>query len=87
MLTQEEIAKKKTIGDKIAELQAKRAELELGGGKDRIDRQHASGKLTARERIDRLSGQGELRGNRAVLRNIAPPISEWPRRSCRPTAW
>jgi propionyl-CoA carboxylase beta chain len=27
---------------------------ELGGGQDRLDRQHASGKLTARERIDLL---------------------------------
>ncbi len=60
MLTQEEIVKKKTIGDKIAELEAKRAELELGGGKDRIDRQHASGKLAARERVDRLADKGSF---------------------------
>ncbi len=60
MLTQEEIAKKKTIGDKIAELAAKRAELELGGGKDRIERQHASGKLSARERVDRLVDRGSF---------------------------
>jgi methylmalonyl-CoA carboxyltransferase large subunit len=50
----EEVAKKKTIGEKIVELQEKRAALELGGGKERIARQHASGKLSARERIDRL---------------------------------
>ena len=54
MMTQEEVEKSRTIGDMIAVLQAKRAELEQGGGKDRIDRQHASGKLSARERIDRL---------------------------------
>ncbi len=60
MLTEEEITKKKTIDDKIAELNAKRAELELGGGKERIERQHASGKLAARERMERLVDQGQL---------------------------
>ncbi len=60
MLTQEEITQKKSMDDKIAELEAKRAELELGGGKERIDRQHASGKLTARERVDRLVDKGSF---------------------------
>jgi methylmalonyl-CoA carboxyltransferase large subunit len=53
MLT-EEVVKKKTINDKIVELEEKRAQLELGGGKDRIARQHATGKLSARERVNRL---------------------------------
>lgn len=47
-------SKKMTIADKVAELRAKRAELELGGGKDRIAKQHESGKLTARERVAKL---------------------------------
>ena len=54
MAKQEEVPKKKTMQDKIAKLNAKRAELELGGGKERVDKQHASGKLTARERVTRL---------------------------------
>jgi methylmalonyl-CoA carboxyltransferase large subunit len=54
MVTQEETAKKRSLDDKIEELEARRAELELGGGQDRIDRQHASGKLSARERVERL---------------------------------
>jgi propionyl-CoA carboxylase beta subunit len=33
---------------------------ELGGGEDRLERQHASGKLTARERIDRLFDRGSF---------------------------
>lgn len=37
--------------ERIANLKAKREHLMLGGGKDRIEKQHASGKLTARERI------------------------------------
>jgi len=50
----EERAKAKTMQEKIADLRARRAELELGGGRDRIEKQHASGKLTARERIAAL---------------------------------
>ena len=46
--------KKPTMAEKVAELHAKRAELEVGGGKDRIAKQHQSGKLTARERIAKL---------------------------------
>lgn len=37
--------------DKINELAKKRAELYLGGGQERIDKQHAAGKMTARERL------------------------------------
>ncbi len=47
-------SKKATMADKVAELRAKRAELGLGGGKDRITKQHESGKLTARERVAKL---------------------------------
>src|ERR1700690_3867027 len=50
----EERVKAKTMQEKIADLRARRAELELGGGRDRIEKQHASGKLTARERIAAL---------------------------------
>jgi methylmalonyl-CoA carboxyltransferase large subunit len=44
----------KTMAEKISGLDAKRAKLKLGGGPERIEKQHASGKLTARERIARL---------------------------------
>src|SRR5579864_1466096 len=40
---------------RLAELGEQRAHLELGGGQDRIKKQHASGKLTARERIAKLA--------------------------------
>ncbi|WP_106497207.1 acyl-CoA carboxylase subunit beta [Lentibacillus sp. Marseille-P4043] len=42
------------IFDKINELYDKRRQVELGGGDERIDKQHAKGKMTARERIDYL---------------------------------
>jgi methylmalonyl-CoA carboxyltransferase 12S subunit len=40
--------------DKTRELRERRAKIALGGGQDRINKQHAAGKLTARERIERL---------------------------------
>jgi methylmalonyl-CoA carboxyltransferase large subunit len=40
--------------DKINELNKRRTTLHLGGGQDRIDKQHKSGKMTARERLDNL---------------------------------
>lgn len=39
---------------KIAELHERREKLMLGGGKERIEKQHAGGKLSARERVDSL---------------------------------
>src|ERR1035437_1696175 len=44
----------KTMAEQISGLEAKRTELKLGGGQERIEKQHASGKLTARERVARL---------------------------------
>jgi acetyl-CoA carboxylase carboxyltransferase component len=40
------------------ELRERRAAARLGGGQEKIDRQHAAGKLTARERIDLLVDTG-----------------------------
>jgi propionyl-CoA carboxylase beta chain len=37
-----------------------REQASLGGGKDRIEREHESGRLTARERIDRLMDPGSF---------------------------
>ncbi|KGX87631.1 acyl-CoA carboxylase subunit beta [Pontibacillus marinus] len=46
------------IFDKINELYDKRRNVELGGGDDRIEKQHEKGKMTARERIDYLLDDG-----------------------------
>ena len=40
--------------DIIDELEKRRDNARLGGGRARIDAQHAKGKLTARERLDLL---------------------------------
>ncbi|AEE91455.1 putative propionyl-CoA carboxylase beta chain [Tepidanaerobacter acetatoxydans Re1] len=43
-----------TIETKIKILEQKRKTIEMGGGEKRIQKQHESGKLTARERIEKL---------------------------------
>ena len=46
--------------EKIKELIAKREKARLGGGEKAIDKQHARGKYTARERIDMLVDEGSF---------------------------
>jgi methylmalonyl-CoA decarboxylase alpha subunit len=46
--------------DRLRELKAKREKVIQGGGPKRIERQHASGKLTARERIEQLLDPGSF---------------------------
>lgn len=48
------------IYEKINELYDKRREVELGGGDERIEKQHEKGKLTARERINLLVDEGSF---------------------------
>jgi acetyl-CoA carboxylase carboxyltransferase component len=43
------------LGSEVRELEAR---LRQGGGPDKIDRQHKQGKLTARERVERLCDRG-----------------------------
>jgi methylmalonyl-CoA carboxyltransferase large subunit len=54
MAREKEGLKVATMAEKVADLRARRALLELGGGKDRIHKQHESGKLSARERVAKL---------------------------------
>ncbi len=46
--------------NKLEELRSLKAKIALGGGQKRIDAQHASGKLTARERLDILFDSGSF---------------------------
>jgi acetyl-CoA carboxylase carboxyltransferase component len=50
-----------TTDPKIQTLRDMRERAQLGGGQARIDRQHARGKLTARERIEQLLDAGSFR--------------------------
>ncbi len=46
--------------DIVEQLAEKRAAASLGGGQERIDKQHARGKLTARERVELLLDEGSF---------------------------
>src|SRR5262245_48850322 len=48
----------KPLADGLKKLAEKNAEAFAGGGSERIERQHASGKMTARERIEFLLDDG-----------------------------
>ena len=47
-----------TIEKKLADLRQRIQSAELGGGRERIEKQHRAGKLTARERINLLLDEG-----------------------------
>lgn len=49
-----------TNEQKIQQLREKKAKIKLGGGPKRVEKQHASGKLTARERIEKLLDPGSF---------------------------
>src|SRR5438309_3714358 len=52
--------KPQTMADKIQLLKEKREHALLGGGADKLEKQHAAGKLTARERITSLVDFGSF---------------------------
>ena len=47
-----------TVQEKIDQMNAKKAHIRLGGGEKRIEKQHAKGKYTARERLAKLFDEG-----------------------------
>ena len=55
--------------DKHAILREKQQRIRLGGGQERIDKQHQSGKMTARERLTRLFDPGTFIETDAFVRN------------------
>jgi methylmalonyl-CoA carboxyltransferase 12S subunit len=48
---------KQTAESRVEKLRERRTHIQLGGGQQRIERQHAAGKLTARERVAKLVDQ------------------------------
>jgi acetyl-CoA carboxylase carboxyltransferase component len=51
-----------------------REEAQLGGGRERIDQQHARGKLTARERLELLLDAGSFVELDAFVTNRNPEV-------------
>ena len=50
-----------SASDKIADLRRRKAAAKLAGGEERIARQHARGRMTARERLELLLDKGSFR--------------------------
>ena len=48
------------IVNKLADLQDRKEKIKEGGGQKRVDKQHQSGKMTARERINLLMDEGSF---------------------------
>ena len=69
--------------EKVKELIALRAQARLGGGEKAIEKQHAKGKYTARERI----GMKAVSRNWTCLSSIVVPISVWTRSTIWATVW
>ena len=72
--------------DANRELDRRREKALLGGGQSKIDKQHAGGKLTARERIEMLLDPGtfvEVDG----FWSLASMILIWTRDVCPATVW
>ena len=49
-----------TVQEKIELMNAKKAHILQGGGEKRIEKQHAKGKMTARERLEKLFDEGSF---------------------------
>src|SRR5262245_22206951 len=49
-----------SLQERFEELRRRRSEAELGGGEERVRRQHKAGKKTARERLDLLLDPGSF---------------------------
>ncbi len=63
------MATQHTMADRLAQLDERRATVEAGGGEKRIEKQHAQGKLSARERISALLDDGSFQEDGAFRRN------------------
>ena len=61
--------KQPTMRERIDELKSKRAQVEAGGGEKRHAKQHEQGKLTARERIEKLVDADSFDETGAFARN------------------
>ncbi|HXF63855.1 MAG TPA: acyl-CoA carboxylase subunit beta [Caldilineaceae bacterium] len=59
--TLNETTERNGAGAKIQELRAKKAAAKLGGGEERIAKQHAKGRMTAHERLELLLDKGSFR--------------------------
>ena len=73
----------------VEDLHARREQIRLGGGQEKIDKQHEKGALTARERIALLVDTRARRSRSSSWASTAsptPPSARWTASTRPPTA-
>ncbi|RMB62049.1 acyl-CoA carboxylase subunit beta [Tessaracoccus antarcticus] len=63
------MSKQHTMAERLEQLHDRRAEVEAGGGQDKLEKQRAKGKMTARDRIASLIDEGSFQETGAFRRN------------------
>ena len=63
------MSKQHTMAERLQQLEEARAKVEAGGGADKLDKQRARGKMTARDRIEELIDEGSFQETGAFRRN------------------
>jgi len=63
------MAKQHTMAERLETLNEARAKVEAGGGEKRLEKQRASGKMTARERLADLLDEGTFQETGAFRKN------------------
>ncbi|AQP45320.1 acyl-CoA carboxylase subunit beta [Tessaracoccus flavus] len=58
-----------TMAERLEQLAERRAKVEAGGGEDKLEKQRAKGKLTARDRVAALLDEGSFQETGAFRRN------------------
>ena len=71
------MSKEHTMAERLQQLTEAREKVEAGGGVDKLDKQRAKGKLTARDRIDALIDEGTFQETGAFRRNRTRDRSAW----------
>ena len=61
--------KQSTTNSKLTDLRKKKAEISKGGGEEKIAKQHAQGKLTARERLQALFDGDSFLENQTFIKH------------------
>ena len=63
------MSKQHTMAERLQQLEEARTKVEAGGGAEKLDKQRARGKMTARDRIEELIDEGSFQETGAFRRN------------------
>ena len=63
------MSKQHTMAERLQQLEEARTKVEAGGGAEKLEKQRARGKMTARDRIEELIDEGSFQETGAFRRN------------------